>query len=281
MLDAAPEPSPARRGTRAFSQSLFIESDVALRCATTTSAASIYRRHGHRDRTCLHLGDVGCHRRQSPALRQAKGDAARQRARRVFATVCGAVDMVSFQFAPQSLLAPFAALGLLVNLFLAPMHGEKITPMDLLCTALAVGGVAVCLSSASTDMPPRTPDELAALATRPAFLGWAAVEASVLVAAAARARLGKAASTLTAVGWAVSAGVCGGCTSLGQGPHRMRQRQGAFSVDRLRRCMHRPLCHLSGDDLERGGRQILAAINRAALYGGEPRDECLRWWDLF
>ena len=130
------------------------------------------------------------------------------------ATVCGAVDMVSFQFAPQSLLAPFAALGLLVNLFLAPMHGEKITTMDLLCTALVVGGVAVCLSSASTDMPPRTPDELAALATRPAFLGWAAVEASVLVAAAARARLGKAASTLTAVGWAVSAGVCGGCTVL-------------------------------------------------------------------
>lgn len=133
----------------------------------------------------------------------------------VLATTCGAADMASFQFAPQSLLAPFASLGLLVNLFLAPIHGEVIALLDLVCTALVVAGVAVCLMSASTELPPHTPDELAALAVRPAFLGWAALEASVLLLAALRAKTGAAASTLTAVCWAIAPGICGGCTVLG------------------------------------------------------------------
>ena len=130
------------------------------------------------------------------------------------ATSCGAADMASFQYAPQSLLAPFASLGLVVNLALAPIHGEKIAALDGFCTLLVVAGVAACLSSASTEQPPRTPDELAALATRPAFLMWVAVEAAVLGAAALRATTGAAQSTLTAIGYAVRAGVFGGCTVL-------------------------------------------------------------------
>ena len=130
------------------------------------------------------------------------------------ATTCGAADMASFQYAPQSLLAPFASLGLVVNLLLSPIHSERITLLDGLCTMLVVAGVATCLSSATTEQPARTTDELAALAVRPPFLGWAAVEAAVLAAAALRAKTGAARSTLTAIAYAVTAGVCGGCTVL-------------------------------------------------------------------
>jgi len=132
----------------------------------------------------------------------------------VLATTCGVADMASFQFAPASLLAPFASFGLLVNLFLAPIHGEKIALFDIVCTVLVVSGVAVCLSSAATAVPSRTLDEIRALAVRPAFLCWVAVEATVLAAAMLRAMLGAVHSLLTAVAMAVAAGVCGGCTML-------------------------------------------------------------------
>ena len=130
------------------------------------------------------------------------------------AALTGVADMASFQFAPQSLLAPFASLGLVVNLFLAPIHGERISPLDLACTVMVVAGVAVCLSSAPAELPPRTVDELAALAARPAFLAWAAVEAAVFVAAVLRAKTGKAGTTLSAIAYAVTAGIFGGCTVL-------------------------------------------------------------------
>ena len=130
------------------------------------------------------------------------------------AMLVGLADMASFQFAPQSLLAPFASLGLVVNLFLAPMHGESIAPMDIVCTMLVVAGVALCLASSTSELPPRTPNELGALAMRPAFLGWVAIEAAALATAALRARTGAVDSTLTAASWAIAAGLGGGCTVL-------------------------------------------------------------------
>lgn len=43
------------------------------------------------------------------------------------ATSCGLLDLISFGYAPQTLLAPLGALGLIFNLLLAPiLHGEEL-----------------------------------------------------------------------------------------------------------------------------------------------------------
>ena len=127
------------------------------------------------------------------------------------ATACGLVDMASFQFAPQSLLAPFGALGLIVNLLLAaPMHGDRVTRFDLASTVLTVSGVAACLSSAATAMPAYSLDELAALARRPRFLGYLAAQGLVLAVAFVRVRAGGG----NAFCYALPAGLLVGATVL-------------------------------------------------------------------
>lgn len=127
------------------------------------------------------------------------------------ATACGLVDMVSFQFAPQSLLAPFGALGLVVNLLLAaPMHGDRVSRLDLGSTALVVAGVATCLASAATSVPSFSLDELGALAWRPPFRRYVAAQALAVGAAFWRVRAGAG----NAFCYAVPAGLLVGATVL-------------------------------------------------------------------
>ena len=148
-------------------------------------------------------------------LGKRRGSATLSAAGVALATMCGAADMASFSFAPQSLLAPFASVGLVINLLLAPlMHSESVSMLDMLCTSMVMGGVAVCLATAATETPLRTVDELAALATRPQFLAWLGVEAAVLAIASLRAKRGPTKSMATAVSYAVCAGVFGGFTVL-------------------------------------------------------------------
>lgn len=59
----------------------------------------------------------------------------------ILSTTCGLVDMCSFHFAPQSLLAPVGAFTLVFNLLLAPiLHSEKILLLDILSTLLVFVG---------------------------------------------------------------------------------------------------------------------------------------------
>ena len=69
------------------------------------------------------------------------------------AVLCGVADMASFGFAPQSLLAPFGSLTLVINLLLAPvLHGDQIRTVDLSSTALVFAGVAICLANECMPM---------------------------------------------------------------------------------------------------------------------------------
>ena len=97
----------------------------------------------------------------------------------IFLTIaCWPVDMISFSFAPQSFLAPFGALSLVVNLLLAPLlHGDAIKPLDVGATALVVSGVALCLANNTVDQRKWTLDELQALANGSAFFYWLLFEA--------------------------------------------------------------------------------------------------------
>ena len=124
--------------------------------------------------------------------------------------------MASFQFAPQSLLAPFASLGLVVNLGLARfMHGEKLGMIDFSATGMVVGGVVVCLLNSASDAGLlRTPEELAALAMDSTFLCWAGTLVALLVASAVQALRGEECSIITKVSCSVLPGFAGGCTIL-------------------------------------------------------------------
>jgi magnesium transporter len=52
------------------------------------------------------------------------------------------LDFVAFGLAPQSFLAPLAALSLVWNMLLAPkFHGEKITRQNLVATTIICIGV--------------------------------------------------------------------------------------------------------------------------------------------
>ena len=129
----------------------------------------------------------------------------------VMSACCGLIDMASFSFAAQSLLAPFGALTLVINLLLAPLHGDKPSARDLLSTTLVFGGVATCLANANTEEATRTYAELRALLGRPQFHAWLALVALALALAATRMR---AAPSSSALCLPLIAGALGGCTTL-------------------------------------------------------------------
>jgi len=53
----------------------------------------------------------------------------------ILSALCGPVDMLSYSFAAQSLLAPFGSFSLVINLLLAsPLHGDAVAPRDLAAT---------------------------------------------------------------------------------------------------------------------------------------------------
>ena len=119
-------------------------------------------------------------------------------------------DMASFSFAPQSLLAPFGALTLIINLLVAaPLHGDSVGRSDLISTFLVVSGVATCLANANTDAIDRTYDEIISLFYRPQFHGWVALVVSGLALAAFRLK-----TAGTALCYPLMAGGLGGCTTL-------------------------------------------------------------------
>jgi hypothetical protein len=128
----------------------------------------------------------------------------------VMSASCGLLDMASFAFAPQSLLAPFGSLTLVLNLLVAaPLHGDVISKSDLLSTFLVVAGVATCLANANTESVDRTYDQLVALLYRPQFHAWVGFLVAGMGVAAARLR-----SAGTAMCYPLIAGGLGGCTTL-------------------------------------------------------------------
>ena len=128
----------------------------------------------------------------------------------ILSSSCGLLDMASFAFAPQSLLAPFGALTLVINLLVAaPLHGDVIAKSDLLSTFLVVSGVATCLANANTKAADRSYKELTALLWRPQFHAWLALVVASLGAATARLR-----TAGTAMCYPLIAGGIGGFTTL-------------------------------------------------------------------
>mmetsp|Transcript_7768 Transcript_7768/g.9851 ORF Transcript_7768/g.9851 Transcript_7768/m.9851 type:complete len:319 (+) Transcript_7768:158-1114(+) len=81
---------------------------------------------------------------------------------------CGLLDFISYSFAPQSTLAPFGSMTLVVNLIYAPvLHGEKIKALDLISTALVILGVVTCITNGSkVAMELEDTEELLALVSR-------------------------------------------------------------------------------------------------------------------
>eukprot|EP00419_Tripos_fusus_P000886 CAMPEP_0172671922 /NCGR_PEP_ID=MMETSP1074-20121228/11221_1 /TAXON_ID=2916 /ORGANISM="Ceratium fusus, Strain PA161109" /LENGTH=294 /DNA_ID=CAMNT_0013489035 /DNA_START=47 /DNA_END=931 /DNA_ORIENTATION=+ len=76
--------------------------------------------------------------------------------------VCTApLDMVAYSVAPQSMLAPFGMLQLLLNFAVAHVHGDKFRRSDVLATLSVIVGSLICLhygapsSNHPVSMPPK------------------------------------------------------------------------------------------------------------------------------
>ena len=132
----------------------------------------------------------------------------------VMSASCGLLDMASFSFAAQSLLAPFGALTLVLNLLAAPLHGDAIGLKDYASTALVFAGVATCLANANTEEVERTYDSIVQLTRRTPFHAWVALLVVGLSIAALHLRTAPAGAHSAAVCFPLLAGGLGGCTTL-------------------------------------------------------------------
>jgi magnesium transporter len=128
-------------------------------------------------------------------------------------------DVMSFGYAPQSMLAPMGAVTLLINLALAPvLHGESLTAIDCIATLVIVVGVASCIlsSSGSGEDVTYSLQELGNLAANPAvsyLAGGVLVLFAALVAHVKRAeQMGRGGSLSTGFAYPLGAGLLGGCT---------------------------------------------------------------------
>lgn len=64
------------------------------------------------------------------------------------------LDMAAYSVAPQSVLAPLGALGLILNLVVAPrLHGEALARHDVSATALVILGTLLCLVGGASSTP--------------------------------------------------------------------------------------------------------------------------------
>ena len=79
-------------------------------------------------------------------------------------------DLVSFGFAPMSLLAPIGAMTLVVNMLVAPCFKEKLTTRDIVFTLVIVVGTVICISFGSKDEKTYSIQELLDLYTHPPFI---------------------------------------------------------------------------------------------------------------
>jgi len=131
------------------------------------------------------------------------------------AVLCGPLDLASFGFAPQSLLAPFGALSLVVNLLLAPLiHGDAITRIDVFSTSLVCAGVAACLSNANQEPHPYSLVELGELAAHPHFCAWLAFLALVIGGSVTHVCFRGISSPGAAATLPIASGGIGSCTVL-------------------------------------------------------------------
>lgn len=134
-------------------------------------------------------------------------------------TACAIPDVISFGYAPQSLLAPLGAATLVINLALAPLlHSEPLTVTDWCSTLVIVAGVALCVMGGNSEDRSYSLAELQTLASSRAFHALAAVVVALLFSLAAHVRRaekrGRGADLSTGLAYPICAGLFGGCTVL-------------------------------------------------------------------
>ncbi|KAG7390377.1 NIPA-like protein 3 [Phytophthora pseudosyringae] len=92
-----------------------------------------------------------------------------------FGLVClgSLLDFVAFGMAPQTLLAPLAALSLVWNMLIAPIfHKEKVTKQNLLATAIIFSGVTLTVIFAGHSTPSYELEDLIHLYQQPAMYAY-------------------------------------------------------------------------------------------------------------
>ncbi|GMF09235.1 unnamed protein product [Phytophthora lilii] len=92
-----------------------------------------------------------------------------------FGLVClgSLLDFVAFGMAPQTLLAPLAALSLVWNMLIAPIfHKEKVTKQNLLATAIIFVGVTLTVIFAGHSTPSYELEDLIRLYQQPAMYAY-------------------------------------------------------------------------------------------------------------
>lgn len=100
----------------------------------------------------------------------------------LFVVVGSLVDFMAFGLAPQSLLAPLAALSMVWNLFIASyMHDERYTAADLKAVALIVCGTGFTVLVGSHEEREFTLDQLMALYREPRMAYYGTVVPLLLV----------------------------------------------------------------------------------------------------
>lgn len=92
-----------------------------------------------------------------------------------FGLVClgSLLDFVAFGMAPQTLLAPLAALSLVWNMFIAPLfHNEKVTKQNLVATAIIFTGVTLTVIFAGHSTPSYELEDLIHLYQQPVMYAY-------------------------------------------------------------------------------------------------------------
>ena len=137
----------------------------------------------------------------------------------ILSTTCGLVDMCSFHFAPQSLLAPVGAFTLVFNLLLAPvLHSEKILLLDILSTLLVFVGTITCLYFGSRHKQTYDLDELYSLSMQKNFHVYIVFVVSTILTLVLYIRnsekMGRGTLRSVGIAYPICAGILGGSTVL-------------------------------------------------------------------
>ncbi|KAF0731957.1 hypothetical protein Ae201684_010908 [Aphanomyces euteiches] len=91
----------------------------------------------------------------------------------VFVILGSILDFVAFGMAPQTLLAPLAALSLVWNMFIAPFfHKEKVTRRNLVATGIIFVGVTLTVIFAGHSTPSYDLDDLILLYQTPVMYAY-------------------------------------------------------------------------------------------------------------
>jgi hypothetical protein len=94
------------------------------------------------------------------------------------------LDLVSYVFAPMSLLAPLGAMTLVVNLFVAPcMLGEQLTRYDVVITIIILSGTVIAVVFGSKSNVSYTSRELERLYTQTLFIVYICITGFLVICA--------------------------------------------------------------------------------------------------